>query len=187
MALSRVTKLFAVKDAKVSKLTSDPDGGSTVYATAVDVPGIRSCSISGDMETKELRGDQVVLDSDTVLNNITVDFEYAKLSLDCLKVWIGGNVADGGSGSVETVTYSLLGTDTLFPTWKFEAQVVSTDNPGGDFHMVLYRCKLADFPEVGTNLDDYETFTVSGSASPRLSDDKWIDLVINETETAISA
>lgn len=186
MALSHVTKVFATKDAKVSPLTADPAGGTTTYGTAIDVPGIRSVSLGGDITTVELRGDQTLLDSDSVLNNITVSFEYAKLSLDVLDVMLGGAVADGGSGSTETGTWSLLGTDTLFPTFKFEAQVVSTDNPGGDLHIVMYKCKLSDFPEVGTELDDYQTFTAAATCSPRLSDSKWMDLVINETAVAIS-
>lgn len=186
MAISHVTKVFATKDAKVSKLTADVDGGSTTYATAVDVPGIRSVSLDGDINTVELRGDQTLLDSDSTLNSITVNFEYAKLSLDVLAVMLGGAAADTGSGSVDVSTWSLLGTDTLFPTFKFEAQVVSTDNPGGDLHIVLYKCKLSDFPEVGTALDDYQTFTAAATASPRLSDKKWMDLVINETAVAIS-
>lgn len=186
MALSHVTKVFATKDAKVSPLTADPAGGTTTYGTAVDVPGIRSVSLGGDITTVELRGDQTLLDSDSVLNNITVSFEYAKLSLDVLDVMLGGGVADTGSGSTEVATWSVLGTDTLFPTFKFEAQVVSVDTPGGDLHIVLYKCKLSDFPEVGTELDDYQTFTAAATASPRLSDSKWMDLVANETAVAIS-
>lgn len=186
MALSHVTKLFAVKDAKIAKLTADPAGGTTTYATAVDVPGIRTVGISGDVNTTELRGDQVLLDSDTTLSNITVSFEYAKMSLDVFVATLGGAVADSGSGSTEVATYSLLGTDTLFTPFKFEAQVVSVDTPGGDAHLVLYRCKLSSFPQLGTELDDYQTFSLEATASPRLSDSKWIDVVLNETAAAIS-
>lgn len=187
MAISHVTKLFATKDAKVSKLTSDVDGGSTVYDTAVDVPGIRSVSIGGDINTVELRGDQVLLDSDSTLNNITVTFEYAKLSLDVLVAVLGGAVADASPGAgLQTATWSLLGTDTLFTPFKFEAQVVSVDTPGGDAHLVLYKCHLSSFPELGTELDDYQTFSIDATASPRLSDSKWIDVRLNETASSIS-
>src|SRR4051794_8928928 len=99
MALSRVTKLFAVKDAKIGKLTADPAGGTTTYATLVDVPGIRTVGISGDVNIVELRGDQVLLDSDTTLQNITVTFEYAKVSLDVLVAALGGAVADASPGA----------------------------------------------------------------------------------------
>lgn len=187
MALSRVSKLFGVKDAKISKMTSDPSGGPTVYSTAVDVPGIRTVSISGDVNTAELRGDQVLLDSDASLNNITVAFEYAKISLDVFVAVLGGAVADASPGAgLQTTTWSLLGTDTLFNPFKFEAQVVSVDTPGGDAHLVLYKCRLASFPDMGTELDDYQTFSIDATASPRLSDAKWIDVKLQETASAIS-
>lgn len=187
MALSRVTKLFAVKDAKIGKLTADPAGGTTTYATLVDVPGIRTVGISGDVNTTELRGDQVLLDSDTTLQNITVTFEYAKISLDVLVATLGGAVADASPGAgLQTATWSLLGTDTLFTPFKFEAQVVSVDTPGGDAHLVLYKCHLSSFPQLGTELDDYQTFSIDATASPRLSDSKWIDVKLNETAAAIS-
>lgn len=186
MPLSHSTKVYAVKDAKIAPLTADPEGGTTTYGSLIDVPGIRTVGVGGDIENIELRGDQTLLDSDTFLNSITVEFEYAKLNLDALEVWLGGSTADGGSGSTETATWSLLGTDTLFGTWKFEAQVTSVDTPTGDLHIVLYKCKLSDFPEIGTELDDYQIFSVAATASPRLSDAKWIDVVLNEQETAIA-
>lgn len=187
MALSHVSKLFAVKDAKIGKLTADPDGGTTTYATLVDVPGIRTVSISGDVNTTELRGDQVLLDSDSTLQNITVTFEYAKLSLDVFVATLGGAVADASPGAgLQTATYSLLGTDTLFNSFKFEAQVTSVDTPGGDAHLILYKCRLASFPQLGTELDDYQTFTIDATATPRLSDEKWIDVKFNETAAAIA-
>jgi hypothetical protein len=186
MPLSHITKVFATKDAKVSKLTADPAGGSTTYATSIDVPGIKSVTISGTLDTKTLRGDQVLLDSDTVLTDITVAFEYAKLNEDLLPVWVGGAVADSGTTPNQKAEWSLLGTDTLFPSWKFEAQVVSVDTPGGDMHLILWKCKLSDFPSIGTAEDDYQTFSTAGIASPRLSDNKWINLPLNETAVAIA-
>ncbi len=184
--MSHTSKVFAVKDAKVAKLTADPAGGTTTYGAIVDVPGIRSVSLGGDINTVQLRGDQTLLDSDSVLNNISVTFEYAKLSEDVLAVVMGGAVADTGTTPAQKATWSVLGTDTLFPTFKFEAQVVSVDSPTGDLHIVLYKCKLSDFPEIGTSLDDYQTFSAAATASPRISDSKWMDLVLAETAYAIS-
>lgn len=187
MPLSHVTKIFGVNDAKIAKVTADPAGGTTTYATAVDVPGIKSVSIAGDINTVDLRGDHSLLDSDSTLQNITLTFEYAKLSLDALLVWLGGAVTDTGTTPNQIAKLALLGTDTLLANyWKFEARTVSADSVGGDVHFVLYKCKLASFPELGTAEEDYKTFSVEARAVPRLSDSKWLDTVANETLAAIS-
>jgi hypothetical protein len=187
VAISHVTKVFGVNDAKISKITADPAGGTTTYATAVDVPGIKSVTISGEINTVDLRGDHSLLDSDSTLQNISLNFEYAKLPLDALVVMLGGTVTDTGTTPSQVAKLALLGTDVLLAnTWKFEARTVSADTVGGDVHFVLYKCRLASFPEMGTAEEDYLTFSVEGRCFPRLSDSKWIDVVLNETLAAIS-
>ena len=187
MPLSHVTKVFGVNDAKIAKLTADPAGGSATYATSVDVPGIKSVSISGDINTVDLRGDHTLLDSDSTLQNITLTFEYAKLSLDALVVWLGGTVSDSGTTPNQIAKLAMLGTDTLLGNhWKFEAKTVSADTVGGDVHLVLYKCKLTSFPELGTAEEDYQTFTVEARAVPRLADSKWIDVEARETVAALA-
>jgi hypothetical protein len=187
MPLSHVTKVFGVNDAKIAKLTADPAGGTATYGTSIDVPGIKSVTIAGDISTVDLRGDHTLLDSDSTLQNITLSFEYAKLSLDALVVWLGGAVTDSGTTPDQMAKLALLGTDTLLGNhWKFEAKTVSADTPGGDVHLVLYKCKLASFPELGTAEEDYLTFTVEARAVPRLADSKWIDVELRETVAALA-
>lgn len=187
MPLSHVTKVFGVNDAKIAKLTADPAGGSATYATSVDVPGIKSVTISGEITTVDLRGDHTLLDSDSTLQNVTVGFEYAKLSLDALVVWLGGTVSDSGTTPDQIAKLAMLGTDTLLANyWKFEAKTVSADTVGGDVHLVLYKCKLTSFPELGTAEEDYQTFSVEARAVPRLADSKWIDIEARETIAALA-
>ncbi len=187
MPLSHVTKIFGVNDAKISKVTADPAGGTTTYATAIDVPGIKTVTISGEVNTVDLRGDHSLLDSDSTLQNISLSFGYAKLSIAALAVMLGGTESDTGTTPSQVAKLALLGTDALLAnTWKFEARTVSADSVGGDVHFVLYKCRLANFPDLGTAEEDYLTFTVEARAFPRLSDSKWIDIVLNETLAAIS-
>lgn len=187
MPLSHVTKVFGVNDAKIAKLTADPAGGTATYGSSVDVPGIKSVTISGEINTVDLRGDHSLLDSDSTLQNITLTFEYAKLSLDALVVWLGGTVTDSGTTPDQIAKLALLGTDTLLANnWKFEAKTVSADTVGGDVHLVLYKCKLTSFPELGTAEEDYLTFTVEARAVPRLADAKWIDVEARETIAALT-
>lgn len=188
MALSHVSKLFAVTDAKVYAVTADPSGGATTYGAAIDVPGIKSVTISGNIDTKELRGDNTLLDTNSVLTNITVDFEYAKLNLDAVAAMIGGAVTDSGSTPNAVATYRLTNTNT-FSYFKLEAKTptAGSDSVTGDAHIVLYKCMLSSFPELGMAEEDYQTFKASAVAVGRASDGRWIDVVFNETAAALSA
>lgn len=186
MPVSHVTKVFGVNDAKIAKLTADPAAGAATYAAIIDVPGIKSVTIEGDVNTVDLRGDHSLLDSDATLQNITLSFEYAKLSLDALAVWLGGTVSDSGVTPNMLANLALLGTDTLLANyWKFEAKTVSADVVGGDVRLILYKCKLTSFPQLGTAEEDYLTFSVDARAIPRLADNKWIDIQVRETTAAL--
>lgn len=186
MPLSHSTKVFAVTDCKIYPITADPEGGTTTYGAAVDVPGIKSVAITGSIESKTLRGDNRLLDSDAVLGGVEVAIEHGKLSLDVLSVMLGGAVVDDGTTPSETATWGLTDASKPMP-FKLEAKSASADPIAGDVHFVLYKVALASFPEMGLAEEDYRTHSVSGAAMPRLSDGKWIDTVIHETAADLSA
>ena len=186
MPLAHVSKLYGTKDAKIALVTADPAGGTTTYGTSIDVPGIKSVVLGGDIEVKELRGDHSLLDSDSSLTNITVTFNYAKLSLDAIAVMLGGAVADSGVTPDMITTWSLLGSSGLFNNFRFEAQIFSTDFAGGDAKFTLYKCKISSFPQMGTEEEDYQLFAQAATVVPRLSDSKWIDIAFRETAVALA-
>lgn len=187
MPLSHTTKRFAVDDAKVAKVTADPAAGTTTYATSVDVPGIKSVDLSLDITTKQLRGDNKLLDADSVFAQATGTFNYAKDSMDLHAVLLGATVTDTGTTPAQVAKLSLLGANRpgLF---KFEARTPASgvDVIGGDNHLVLYKCILSGFGGFGFAEEDYEAFSVPFIAFARLSDDKWIDDVLNETAVVIT-
>lgn len=188
MALSHISKTFAVSDAKISKITADASGGSTTYATSIDVPGIKSVTIGGDINSQDLRGDNTLLDYNAVLTGISLSFEYAKLQLDALGVMLGGSVTDSGTTPNQVATYSQLATQT-FNYFKFEARTptAGVDTITGDAHIVLYKCILTDFPELGFAEEGYKTYSVGAKAMPALgTGTKWMDIVLNETQAVIS-
>jgi hypothetical protein len=186
MPLSHVTKVFAVTDAKIAKVTADPAGGATVVAASVDVPGIKTVSIGGDVKTAELRGDNTRLDFGAVLSGVTIEFEYAKLSLDALAVLLGPTVVDSGTTPNQTALLGLTSANASLNYFQFTAQSKGTDTIGGDAVMTLYKCVLTGFPEgLGMAEEDYRTFKVSAAALPRLSDNKWLDVNLRETTAAL--
>ena len=185
MPISPISKSYGTSDAKIAKLTADPAGGSPTYGSLVDVPGIKSVTISGSVNRTELRGDHQLLDAESVLTDITVTFEHGKFSLDVLEVFFDTTVVDAGTTPNMTATWALEGADK--PNYfGFAAKVAAADTVGGDAHLTLFKCKLDGFPDIGTAEEDYKTFSVSGVVVPRLADNKWLRVALNETASALS-
>jgi hypothetical protein len=185
MALSHVSKVFAVKDAKIAKVTADPSGGTTTLGASVDVPGIKTVTIGGDITTAELRGDNTRLDYSATLSGVSIDFEYAKLSLDALAVLIGPTVTDSGTTPNQVSTLAVSSSNTL-NYFQFQAIAAGADTVGGDVMITVYKAILSDFPELGFEEEDYKTFKVAAQALPRLSDGKWFDVALRETTAALT-
>lgn len=187
MAISHTSKAYAVEDAKIAAVTADPAGGSTTYGSLIDVSGIKSVAFGTDINNVELRGDNSLLDSNATLVGVTVTFEYAKMNLDAYAVMLGGTVTDSGTGSTEVATYRRLNTNS-FGYFKFEAKTptAGADEVAGDLHIVLYKCMISGGTLFGMAEEDYQTFSVEAKALARLSDNRWFDVVLNETAAAIA-
>jgi hypothetical protein len=186
MPISRVSKVFAVKDAKIERMITDASGAAPTYAAAIDVPGIKSVTIGGDVTSVELRGDNTKLDGDSVLSGITVEFEYAKMSLDALNVFLGASITDTGVTPNQVASLSVKPTD-VFNYFRFRAVSAGADTLTGDVLFTLHKCKLDSFPELGLAEEDYQTFTVSGFAVPILGTGQpWLDVALRETSVALT-
>lgn len=188
MALSHVSLVFATEDCKIAKLTADPAGGSPTYGTSIDVPGIKSVKISGDIDTKELRGDNTLLSKLSKLTNIQAEVENAKMSLDVLPVILGGATTDSGTTPNQVATYDLLGSSNM-NYFKLEAKTPTggVDTITGDAHFILHKLMLSDFPDLGTDEEDFAPTGFTADAAPLAgTSNKWLSIVLNETAAAIS-
>jgi hypothetical protein len=189
MALSHVSKVYAITSAKVAKMTADI-GGAT-YGTSIVVPGSKKLGTTPEIQFKELRGDNSLMDSDSVLQGLRGRLDYAKLSLDVLNTILGtAAVVDTGVTPNQVSTLSLLGnlggaTPSVPNYFKLEAKSLDADVITGDVHYVFYKCRVTGF-EVGLNEEDYQTFWIEFATQPRLVDGKWMDIVFNETAAAIA-
>lgn len=185
MPLSHYSKVFAVQDCKLSALTADPSGGSPTYSTSIDVPGIKSVEITGDIDTKELRGDNQLLDTDSVLKNVKVKLANAKLSLDAQALILGGTVTDTGTTPSQIASWDLLGTNTL-GVFKLEAVSVSADTVGGNVKFTVWKCRPGSVPNMGLAEEDYQIPELELMASPLLSNGKWLTAAFYETKAVLS-
>ncbi|WP_432184854.1 phage tail protein [Streptomyces tendae] len=186
MPLSRVSKLYAVQDAKIFPLLADPAGGTPSYGQGIDVPGIKSMQISGDVEVKELRGDNGLMDSDSAISNITVSYPHAKLSLDVLAALLESEVTDSGTTPAQKATWEMLQGAKPLP-YKIVGKTPTggADTPTGDVHFTLYKCVMSSFPGLGLAEEDYRTVENEARAVPLISTGQWIGITLNETAADI--
>lgn len=186
MPVSHVTKVFAVSDAKLAKLLTDPAGGAATYATSIDIPGIKSFKIGGDVESKSLRGDNTLLDSDAVLTNVTVEVEQAKMSLDELAMFMGMTVTDSGTTPNQVATLDLTAGGKPAP-FKLSGVSASADAVAGNVSIILHKCILSGFPEFGLAEEDYQTVSFKANAMPLLATgNKWMSVAHNETALVLT-
>lgn len=182
----RVFKVFAVEDCKIRKVLTDPEGAAATYGPALDVPGIKQVTISGDVNTVQLRGDNTALETDTTLTGLTAAFDHAKLSMDVLEVLLGGTTVAAGVAPNTTETFT-LGRNAVFGDFVLEAKTPRYSD-GSAVHIRLGKLKLSSFPELGMAEEDYKTAEgVEASLTPLAFNGNWFAIISEETSTPISA
>ena len=159
MALKTVTKLFGVDDAKLFPVTEDSETQFTC-GTGIDLPGVRQISLTYEIEEKSLTGDEKVLDVSNKIKSVSFNMEYAKLSLEVLAQLTGGSYSTSGSDDAETATFSFGGGD-LPNYFQLKAQILDTNNEGGDVHFCIYKAKATAIPLNGVQ-DDFATLIFDG-------------------------
>jgi len=162
MALTTVTKVYGVDDIKMLEVTSDTVASYQI-GTLIDVPGARQISLKMEIDSKDLPGDEITLDTISKCKSLTATVEFAKLSLDMQKILLGGSTSTTGAGSTEKLSYEFKEGDAP-KYFQLQAQIKSTDIAGGDVHFILYKCKATSAPINGTQ-GDYATFTFDAKAS----------------------
>lgn len=189
MAQDGILMPFGCRDAKISSLTVDSTVSLT-YGTAYDVPGMQSISFKPDFLSKELRGDDCILDRYSKIEAVSGSIKHAKVSFYVLGILLGGtaNISTSGSTPNEKMSYVAHGNDT--PSyWKLEAQIAykgGDDTAGGDMHLTLHKAKVTSFSQEYQS-DDYAVISFDWQAIPTTYDDHLFTLEENETAVAISA
>jgi hypothetical protein len=129
------TKTFhrGVLDAKIAAWTSEGN-----YGTAYDVLGIRNATITLNLDTDELGGDDAILDRFSKIESATIAWEQAAVDLEVLDIMTGGTMVS--NASYEDL---VLGreADALVPYVAFAFRV--TSSTGEDLHVFLPKCKFS--------------------------------------------
>lgn len=172
-AVSPITKVYAIQHCQIAPVLTDAAGSAMTYGTWIDVPGIKSLEIGGDMDSKELRGDNRLLDKQSLITGITASFEHAKLSLDVLAIMLGGDVEN----DTDEATWSLLKTAAPLD-FGLSAVSAAGDAPGSVVRFVLSKCALSGFPDIGLAEEDYRVVSAELDVKPPTGTNEWVDVKI---------
>lgn len=177
------TKILGIKDAKLSKLTND-DSTTLGYATSIDAPGIQTIKVTPKYVTKELKGDEQILDEYSRVESVEWSFDNSIVSLDVLALLMGGTSATSGVTPSQKSNFS-VGANNTAPYFKLMGQSVYTDVVAGSVNVTFWKCKAqkCDYELKG---EDYAIVSASGIAIPTVKDGKIHDIDINETAVALS-
>lgn len=181
-----ITKVYAVQHAQIATLTTDAVGAACAYSEWFDVPGIKSLVLSGDMDTKSLRGDNRLIDQQSLITSLTAKFENAKLSLQNLAVMLGGTVGSRTAGTTGAYTGAngwSLTTAASPKAFGLRCMAAAGDAPGSSVAFVAAKCSLSKFPEIGTAEEDYQIVSGEININPPLGTNPWLDIIIVDSYT----
>lgn len=173
-----------IQDCKVSSLTADTVGSLT-YGATQDV-AIQKMSFSANIDSYELKHDDLLQEIDQVTQSYEVKGTIARANLDVLSIFTGGSVTASGSGSAEKQTYSHEYNDdpVYFKLEMQSTRVFATDGTAGDTHIVFPKCKVTALDY--TIEDDFAMIEFTAKCVRTVNTGVIKQIIVNETETAIS-
>lgn len=180
MPLSGNTLPFGLRDVRLTPILAN---GTLDTANKVDLPVARVFSFSETEDFETLEGDDTTAATHGKGPIVEWELEGGGISMSVWKVLAGGTTTASGTTPNQKLVYSKLTTDAR-PYFQVEGQAIS--DSGGDFHMVVYRCKADG--DLKANLEN-GNFTLTAASGKGLGDpnqgNKLYDFVQNESVVAI--
>lgn len=167
---------YGLRDVKIAPLPA-----TGIPGTMVDLPNAQTLSFTENEDFQELRGDDKVVAKRGNGPTIEWTLEAGGITLAAYAIMNGGTVVTTGTGATVKNTYTKLATDAKPDFWA-EGQAMSES--GGDFHVVLYRCKADGGLDGELKDGEFWVSAASGSGIANLAN-KLYDFVENVTVAAI--
>lgn len=178
MTLTTIPLPYGMRDIKLRPLSGT---NNETAGTSVDLPNSRQMQFAETENFADLRGDDGTAATHGSGPTVNWQLEGGGVSFEAVKTMYGGTITESGTTPAQKKTLSKLGTDSR-PYFQAEGQAIS--DSGGDFHILLYRCK-ATGDLAGTMQDgNFLLMGASGVALPQVSNSKTWDWVQNETAVA---
>lgn len=172
---------YGLRDVKLT-----PVSAAGVLGTSVDLPNARTLSFEESEEFETLRGDDKNVASRGQGAEVSWELEAGGISLEAYVVLNGGTVTVSGTTPNQVKSYKKTSADSR-PEFKAEGQAMSES--GGDFHLVLHRCKATE--SLSGELSDGQFLLTSASGSALASRttatiDQLYTMTQNETAVTIT-
>lgn len=158
-----------------------PIDDAGVVGTGVDLPAARTLSFEEAEDFEELRGDDQVIAIRGKGPSVSWELESGGISLDAYKVMAGGTITSSGVTPNLEKVFNKKTTDAR-PYFQPEGQAIS--DSGGDFHVLLYKCRASDSLEGELSDGQFWLTSASGSAIGDGANNLY-DFIQNETAVAI--
>lgn len=131
-----------VRDGKIGLWTAE-----NTYGTIYDIGGIRNFSITTNLATDELKGDDRVLDRHSRMESVTVEWEQAEVNLFVMDLLMGGTLVSNGS-----YEDAMIGEEDA-PYVGIAGKTVGSD--GSEIHLFVPKAKLSGGLVMRAQLDTY--------------------------------
>ena len=172
---------FGLRQVKLVPLN---DAGAEVTASAVFLPASRTFSFSEAEDYETLEGDDRTVASRGSGPTVEWELEGGGISFAAWLVMAGGTVVNTGSGAAITKRTFTKKTSDARPYFNVYGRAIS--DSGGDFHMVVYRCKADGSLEAGLENGSFLLTSAGGKGYGNLTDEKLYDFIQNETPVALT-
>lgn len=163
--------LYDVHDLKVYPMISD-DPAATAYGAPIDVPGVSQIELSPSYVNNSLKGDGKTIDDRTVLEFVTAELTYGKLSPEVLAAIDGGDATSNAGG---TITRYRRTASSRIPHFGLAGLISEVDALDGAAKLFVYKAKVQDGTLWSGQTDSHgqPSFTVKGIALESESEAIW--------------
>jgi len=174
---------YGLRDTKVTGYTTN--AATTLNASSKDNANARNMSFEEAEEFEDLRGDDKVIALRGKGAQVEWEMEHGGITLPAYQAMNGGTLTTTGVTPNQVTRYKKKSTDVR-PYFKAEGQSIN-DN-GGDWHVVLYKCRASG--NLSGEMAD-GSFWLTGASGLCLpatltgEEDTLYDFVFNETVVPI--
>jgi len=165
------THVFGAQHAEIAELLTD-DAQGTTYATAFDVPGLKSVTLNTSSNSVELRGDNQLLAKETVVQTVEVSLEFAKWDARIAALITGATLTEDPVTGVYSLKY---GTNDEPKEFSLTAVAAGASGSGATVSVFFPKLKVTNLPDqAGLAEEDFKTVTVTCEAIPTF-EGTWFD------------
>lgn len=180
MTISSYALPFGLREVQLTPIAAD---GTLVSANKQKLPASRTFSFKEVEKFTDLEAADSLIASHGGGPHTEWDLEGGGISMEIWAILSGGTVTTSGTTPATIKTFTKLTTDSR-PYFQVEGRAVS--DSGGDFHMVVYRCKADGDLAAELGQGNFTLTKASGKGYGNLTTSKLYDFVQNETVTVLA-